>query len=153
MSQPHDALLSDPIPQGDWAGWSKWKGMEPYEDHVGPFYARRDSAGRMVCGCRVQSHNVRSGGIAHGGSLMSFADYALFLIAFDAINGADGVTVSLHADFLAPAPEGARLVARGEVMRGGRSLVFVRGQIDIDGEPGDACVLAFSGVIKLLRPR
>ena len=141
----------DPVLEGDWAGWSKWSGDEPYEDHVGPFYARRDADGRMMTGCRVGSVNLRSGGIAHGGALLSFADYSLFLIAHDAIGGADGVTISLNAEFLSAAPGGARLVARGDVMRSGGSLVFVRGHIETEGE--GVAVLAFSGVIKVKRPR
>ena len=143
--------LSEPIEQGDWAGWSKWLGNEPYEDHVGPFYARRDANGRMICGCHIGPTNVRSGNIAHGGSLMSFADYSLFLIAYDAMNGADGVTITLNSEFLAAAPGGARLIAHGEVLRAGRGLMFVRGRIET--ETDKLAVLAFSGVIKVIRPR
>lgn len=145
QSYPH---LSAPIPDGEWAGWSKWTGDEPFEDMVGPFYARRDADGRMMAGCRMHASSVRAGGIAHGGMLMSFADYSLFMIAQDEIDGQDGVTVSMTSDFLAAAPAGSLLIAKGDVLKRGRNLIFVRGVVSA----GAQSVLAFSAVIKLVGP-
>lgn len=145
----HGIGLGEPIAEGEWAGWRKWLGEEPYEDHVGPFYTRRDETGAWVCGMRVQPKNLRSGGICHGGALVSFADYSLFLLAQDEIGNEDGVTVSLTTEFLAGAPAGALLIASGEVLRKGRSLMFTRGVIKADG----VAVLAFTGVVKLVTRR
>lgn len=141
--------LGEPIETGEWAGWRKWGGDEPFEDHVGPFYTRSDDNGEWICGMRVQPKNLRSGGICHGGALVAFADYSLFLLAYDEIGNTDGVTVSLTTDFLAAAPAGSLLIARGGVLRKGRSLAFMRGVIEADGTP----VLGFSGVVKLISRR
>jgi acyl-coenzyme A thioesterase PaaI-like protein len=80
---------------------------------------------------------------------MTFADYSLFVIAYDQLRGVHSVTVSLNGEFVAGAPLGALLTCRGEVVRAGRSLIFVRGLIDSGGD----AVMSFSGVIKILRPR
>ncbi|WP_439815486.1 PaaI family thioesterase [Zavarzinia sp. CC-PAN008] len=138
-----------PVVGGEWDGWSKWSSDEPFEDHVGPFYARRLADGRMESGFRIQHKNMNGGGAVHGGALMAFADYSLFTIAYDDLRGINSVTVTLNGEFAAAAPLGALLTARGEVVKAGRSLLFVRGLIDLDG----ASVLNFSGVLKLLRPR
>lgn len=138
--------LSGPIASGEWAGWSSWTGDEPFENTVGPFYAKRDCDGSMIAGCRLHGTCLRSGGIAHGGMLMAFADYALFMIGQDEMAGQDAVTVSMTSDFLAAAPEGSLLIARGDVLKRGRNLVFVRGVLTADLTD----VLAFSAVVKLL---
>ncbi|SRR5690349_15212545 len=138
--------LSEPLTEGPWAGWSRWIGDEPFEEAVGPFYARREAGDAFVAGCRMKAMNLRSGGIAHGGMLMTFADFALFMIAQDDIAGQDAITVSMTSDFLAGAPAGSLLVARGDVLKRGRKLLFVRGVVAAD----ETDVLAFSAVIKLI---
>jgi acyl-coenzyme A thioesterase PaaI-like protein len=139
--------LGPAITDGDWKGWSAWTGHEPFEEHVGPFYAKRDDDGRMISGCRALPHNMNGAGSVHGGSLMAFADYSLFMIAYDHTKGIPAVTVTLQGEFLAAAKLGALLVNRGEVLKSGSSLVFVRGVTEADGRP----VFSFSGVLKLLR--
>jgi uncharacterized protein (TIGR00369 family) len=139
--------LGDPLTEGDWAGWSIWSPPDPFEDHVGPFYANRDPDGRMICGCRVQAKNMNGSGIVHGGALLTFADYSLFIVSYDHTRNQPGVTVTLNAEFLSAAPLDARLISRGEVTKAGRSLIFVRGLIEADG----VHVLNYSGVIKLLK--
>lgn len=143
------ADLGPAIDSGPWEGWSAWTGAEPFEDHVGPFYARRAADGSMLCGFRPGPHNLNGGGAVHGGALMSFADYALFMIAYDAMRNRPGVTISCTSEFVGAALGGTLLTARGDVLRSGRSLVFVRGVIDMADEP----VLNFSGIIKTSAPR
>ena len=134
------------VTEGEWTGWLKWMPGDPFEDHVGPFYARRDGEG-MLCAFRPQAHNCNGGGTIHGGTLMTFADYALFMIAGQSGEMMHGVTVTMNSEFVGPARPGEMLTARGEVVRAGKSLVFVRGMIS--GEAG--AVLAFSGTIKRIR--
>jgi acyl-coenzyme A thioesterase PaaI-like protein len=57
--------------------------------------------------------------------------------------------MTMNTDFVGAAEPGRLLTARGEVVREGASIAFVRGLIDDDGRP----VLAFSGTIKKFRPR
>jgi len=149
MDIQHTADLGPPLSDGDWAGWSTWTGSEPFEEFVGPFYARRDPDGRMICGCRAEPKTLNGSGTVHGGALMTFADYSLFLIAYDVLRGLGSVTVTLQGEFLAGAAASARLISRGEVLKAGRSLLFVRGVVEAE----DAPVLSFSGVVKIIRPR
>ncbi|MFT3722930.1 MAG: PaaI family thioesterase [Hyphomonadaceae bacterium] len=148
-NSPQSFGLGPALADGDWEGWSTWTGSEPFEEHVGPFYAKRDDKGQMIAGCRVLPHNLNGAGSIHGGSLMAFADYSLFMIAYDETRDIPAVTVTLQGEFLASTKLGARLVNRGEVLKSGGSLVFVRGTTEADGRP----IFSFSGVLKLVRPR
>ncbi len=127
---------------GEFAGWTWWDD-EPFEtDTVGPFYFRTDDRG-PVAAFRSERRHMNAGGVVHGGCLMAFADFSLFAIAHTGEDGY-GVTVAFTAEFLAGAPEGAWIEARGEVLGGGRSITFVRGLVTADGVP----CLNFSGTLK-----
>ncbi len=139
------AGFEPPAADGIWQGWSMWASHDPFECHAGPFYARREADGSMIAGFRPGDQNMNGGGALHGGSLMTFADYALFIIGHDSIAGRHGVTVSFTSEFIGPAVAGQLLIARGEILRTGRNLIFVRGVIDAEGD----AVLNFSGIIKV----
>jgi uncharacterized protein (TIGR00369 family) len=135
-----------PITEGPWAGWSMWS-ADAFELHAGPFYSRTDADGRAVCAFRAEAKHMNGGGFMHGGCLMTFADYALFAIAGDALAGGHSVTASLSGEFLDSAHEGDLIEATGEVTREGGSLVFIRGTVTTAGRP----LLTFSGIVKKVR--
>ncbi|ONF96538.1 PaaI family thioesterase [Sphingomonas jeddahensis] len=139
---PETRLL--PVTEGEWAGWLRWPGTDPFEDHTGPFFARYDAGGVIECGFRPEAKNSNGGGNVHGGALLTFADFALFMIASAVLPEFHGVTATLNAEFVGAARPSRLLTARGEVVKAGRSLIFVRGTIDDEG----AAVMSFSGVIK-----
>lgn len=127
---------------GEFKGWSTWPD-EPFEyDTAGPFYFRVDEKG-PVAAFRAARKHMNKGGVVHGGCLMAFADFSLFAIAHEQLEGEYGVTVAFNSEFLSGPAEGAYIEARGEVLRSGRNLTFVRGLITGDGK---AC-LNFSGTI------
>lgn len=133
---------------GEFAGWSYWD-TDPFEyEAAGPFFFRKED-GVPVAAFRVAHKHLNGHDIVHGGCLLAFADFALFAIASDEMGDDGGVTVSLTSEFLSGAGKGAFMEARGEVLRAGGSLIFVRGIITGDGEP----CLNFSGTIKRLRKR
>lgn len=154
--EPHDKMQSDartpgssrlmPISEGDWAGWYHYEPSDRFEDHTGPFYCKPDGAG-VVCGFRPEAKNCNAGGNVHGGSVMTFADYALFMIAGGMDASVHGVTVTCNVEFVDGAEPGKLLTARGEVVRAGFSMVFVRGMIC----DGDRPVTVFSGTLKKVR--
>jgi acyl-coenzyme A thioesterase PaaI-like protein len=156
--EPHDKLQSDAdtpgpsrlveVTQGRWAGWHHWEPVDDFEEHAGPFYCREDERG-LVCAFQPEAKNRNGGGNIHGGALMTFADYALFMIAGGLDANVHGVTMTMNCDFVGAGDGDRLLTARGEVVREGGSMVFVRGIIDDDGR----AVLAFSGTIKKFRPR
>ena len=124
----------------DWATWDE----EPFEhDTAGPFYFRVDEKG-PVAAFRAERKHMNAGGVVHGGCLMTFADFALFAIAHENMDNSYGLTVAFTSEFLDGAREGDLIEARGEVLREGGSLVFVRGLVTSNGRP----CLNFSGTLK-----
>jgi uncharacterized protein (TIGR00369 family) len=135
-----------PIAEGEWAGWSGYTG-DPYEDLAGPFYYRTDEAGQVVCAFRAERKHTNTSGNMHGGCLLTFADYAIFMIAKDALVDSGSVTASMNAEFIDASQAGDLIEARGEVVRAGGSMVFLRGMITTSGRP----LLNFSAIIKKIR--
>ena len=130
------------ITEGEFAGWKTWKN-EPFEyETAGPFYLRIDDKG-PVAAFRAERKHMNASGAMHGGCLMTFADYALFAIA-DEVLGGYGVTIAFTSEFLDAALVGEYLEARGDILRNGRSLTFIRGIVTANHRP----VLNFSGTIK-----
>jgi acyl-coenzyme A thioesterase PaaI-like protein len=78
---------------------------------------------------------------------MSFADFSLFAIAdVEGVLNGPAVTVSLNGDFCSFASVGDVLECTGQVVKSGKSMLFVRGMVTNKGEP----IFPFSGVIKRL---
>ena len=140
--------LSPPLQEGPWRGWSFWTGREPFEELAGPFYTRREKDGSYTTGFRPSERNLNSTGILHGGAIATFADYSLFMIAQEAIQGRPSVTATLNNDLMRPARVDTLLTSRGDVLRTTKSLVFVRGIITSEDLP----IVSFSGVIKFINP-
>ncbi|MEQ9434502.1 PaaI family thioesterase [Hyphomonas sp.] len=141
-------MVATEVTEGEFKGWQTWP-EEPFEhDTAGPFYMRTDDQGQ-VAAFRAQRKHMNAGGVMHGGCLMTFADFALFAIAHHGMEGVYGLTVAFTSEFLDGAKEGELIEARGDVLRQGRSLTFVRGLVTADGRP----VLNFSGTIKLRKPK
>ncbi|HVN01618.1 MAG TPA: PaaI family thioesterase [Caulobacteraceae bacterium] len=136
-----------PVLSGEWVGWGRYD-TDPFENLTGPFYARRDPAsGEMVCAFRAERKHMNGGGAMHGGCMVTFADYAIFMIADKELEGVGSVTASLNAEFVDAAQEGEMIEARGQVVRAGGSMVFVRGLVSASGRP----ILNFSAIIKKIR--
>ena len=135
--------------QGEWAGWSWYPGGDPYEDLSGPFYFRMGDDGRPVCAFRVAEKHLNGGRFMHGGCMMTFADFCLFVIARDHLVDARAVTATFNGEFVGTAHEGDLVTCTGEVVKAGRSMVFVRGIIANGPEP----MMSFSSVLKKTRPR
>jgi uncharacterized protein (TIGR00369 family) len=135
-----------PVTEGEWVGWQSYD-TDPYENIAGPYYSRTDEAGRMVCAFRAERKHMNGGGFMHGGCLMTFADYAIFMIAEKELQGSGSVTAQMNADFLDGGREGELVECRGEVVRAGGSMVFVRGLITA----GERTLLSFSAIIKKVR--
>lgn len=134
--------------EGEFKGWQYWP-QEPFESHVGPFYRTVDDDGPLGA-FRAERKHMNAGGVVHGGCLMSFADFMLFSIAWDAFeDGSMGVTMTFNSEFLDGAREGELVTSRGEVTRMGKSTIFVRGMICSDDRP----VVSYSGSIRRFTPR
>ena len=101
----------------------------------------------MRCAFVVEGKHVNGQKALHGGMLMTFADYALFLLARKALGNQRAVTVSFSSEFTAAVGEGEFIEATGEVVHETGGLLFVRGKVFCE----DTVLLNFSAVLKKLR--
>ena len=137
-----------PITEGEWAGWRNW-GADQFEDMTGPFVYRVEDGGKVRCAFRAEKKHMNGGGFMHGGCMMTFADFALFAIAWQELRDVRAVTVSLNGEFISAGAVGDMVEATGEIVKAGGSLVFIRGTLRVADRP----LMTFSGVIKKIKPR
>ena len=121
-------------------------GTDPAEDHIGPFYLRRDTA-QFSAGFLPEAHHGNSMGMVHGGVLMTLADFAMCAQARFDTTDVNIITVSLNVEFVDGAEVGEWLHSEGAVVRRTGSLVFVQGRL----YQGRDAVLSYSGVGKRRR--
>jgi uncharacterized protein (TIGR00369 family) len=133
-------------PQTVPAGFELLGGASVYSRHIGPSYARPESDGVTMVQPTLP-HMCNSGGVLHGGYMMSFADSAVTRAA-GMVTGMAPSTVSFAAEFLAAGTATVPLMTRVEVPRHGRSLAFLRGLLEQNGKP----LLSYSATI-FLRPK
>jgi uncharacterized protein (TIGR00369 family) len=143
-SQPSAATSA--IPQTVPADFELLGNASVYSRHIGPSYARKEKDGASLIQPTLP-HMCNSGGVLHGGYMMSFADSAVTRAA-GLVSGMAPSTVAFAAEFLAAGDSTAPLTARVEVPRHGKSLAFLRGLLEQDGRK----LLSYSATIKL-RPR
>jgi uncharacterized protein (TIGR00369 family) len=138
------------IADGPFAGWTTWsEGADPYETSIGPFCFRVEADGRPRCAFQPRREHLNGGGTIHGGALMSFADFALFGIAHNALNGSHAVTLTCNCEFVGAGALDGVVEAEGEVIRDTRSVIFVRGLVTQASRP----LLSFSGTLKKIARR
>lgn len=134
------------------AGYETWEGHDPFEDHAGPFFFRKNTDGTVTCAFEATPLHCNGGGFLHGGLLMTFADFSLFAFGRDFLQG-PSVTVSFTAEFTAAAGAGDFIEARGEVVRNTGSMVFLRGQVFTGRGEDERILLNYSGIVKRMKKR
>lgn len=126
-------------------GWLLQDFRDGFAYGAGPFYFRADPETPGV-GFFSDKRHANLGGIVHGGALLTLADMALFDICFRALGRFRAVTVTLNSEFLGAASIGEFIEASGELIGGGKSLLFARGLVTAKGE----ALMSFSGAVKRL---
>jgi uncharacterized protein (TIGR00369 family) len=139
--RPDDAVSADAAP----AGW-KTVPAEDYPALIGPFLARRDGDGGWRYGFLAEQRHLNKGGVVHGGMLMSFADDALGMTVWQSVGRRPCTTVQLSTQFVSPVRLGEFVEVRAEVLRATRTVVFVRGVVEVAGR----AVVHADGVWKIL---
>ena len=141
------------IKDGPNQGWMKW---EQNDSHKGRFVQSalnptiwRDEGAQVRAKMASGIEYTNNGGMLHGGFLMSFADMALFAIAYKALVTTYAVTVTCNFEFLGAGEPGVDVEAVGEVIHETRKTIFVRGVI----YQGDRPVLNFSGTLRKIGMR
>lgn len=122
------------------------EGFDPCEDHIGPFYYKRDGD-RFRYAFRVEDQHCNTHGIVHGGVLMTFADYALCMEATSHYADESCITVSFSCEFVSAARLGSLVECTANVTRKTGSLTFVTGEVM---EKEDV-IFTFSAVVKRLK--
>lgn len=133
------------VSSGEFSGWRRLP-LEHFNNHVGPFYHRHEE-GVLVCSFRAEIKNTNANGAVHGGSLLTLADYSMYVAGSQRIGSRNIVTIALGSEFLGAAFAGELLEARTEVLAAGGSLVFLRGVMTAGERP----VLNYSGTFKRVR--
>lgn len=114
----------------------------PFVNRAGGFYVREEADGSRTVGTRIGPDQANSEGFAHGGFLLTFADFALTVITV-------GVTLNLSADFLRPASVGDWVEAQVHIRKRSGTLVFA----DAIARSGDKELLRMSGLFKPFEKR
>ncbi|MBY0318497.1 MAG: PaaI family thioesterase [Reyranella sp.] len=133
------ALVAQSVP----AGFELLSNASVYSRHIGPSYARKETDGASLVQPTLP-HMCNSGGVLHGGYMMSFADSAVTRAA-GLVTGMAPSTVAFAAEFLSAGTATTPITTRVEVPRHGKSLAFMRGLLEQDGRK----LLSYSATIKL----
>ena len=141
------------IKDGPDQGWLKWEQDDSHKGRfaqsaLNPIIWREEGAqvrAKMASGVE----HTNNGGVLHGGFLMSFADMALFAIAYKALETTYAVTVTCNFEFLGAGEPGVDVEAVGEVIKETGKTIFVRAV----AYQGDRAVLNFSGTLRKIGMR
>lgn len=111
---------------------------------VGPVWHKREPEG-LAYGFLAEARHLNRGGIVHGGMLMTFADQAIGFASMDAVPEGRRATIQLDTHFVAAVREGDFVVARSQVVRRTRSVMFMATTLTV----GESVVATASGIWKL----
>lgn len=127
---------------------------DPFETRTGPFFYKKDDNGQYLSAFMPHPNHMNGAGLLHGGMLMSFADYAIFVIALTHLKNDDAaVTVSCHTDFVRGMAPATPVYANGEVTRATTNLLFIRGRIFVPENKTEIMLASFSGILKRFKPK
>ncbi|MBC8240342.1 MAG: PaaI family thioesterase [Alphaproteobacteria bacterium] len=127
------------------AGFNAAAESDTFESLVGPLYEKWDGE-QYVCGFRAAPQHSNRRGVVHGGMLFTFADHTLGNMVWERFENKPCATVTLNVDYMAGAKTGDWIECTGAITRETRSLIFIKGQLTIDGQ----IVMTASGVWKKL---
>jgi len=144
MESQIESVVED---HGEFAGWHIFP-RESFNRHVGPFYHRIES-NAVICAFRPSQKNCNGNDMIHGGSLLSFADFSMYVRAQSHYGTRNVVTISMASEFLGIAQPADLIESRTEVVSAGGSLVVLRGIMTSAQKP----VLNYSGTFKRLSAR
>lgn len=111
-------------------------------------WTRRDGDGFRYA-VQLDERHTNAQGMIHGGVLMTFMDHALSLMVWEAADRAPCSTVHLDSHFLSAVRPPAFVEVDGKILRQGKSLIFARGVLRVEGRD----VMEASGVWSVATPR
>ncbi len=105
--------------------------IDPFEAYIGPYFRRSSPAGTEFCMLLDERH-LNAMGNAHGGLLMTFADAAMGMLAWESVAQHPVVTLGMNLTFQRPAPAGSQLLMTPRITRQTRSMLFIDGELSVD---------------------
>ncbi len=124
-------------------------GLIGYMSHSGGFHFRQISDLEYEYKATIQEYHLNSGGITHGGFIMTLLDSGLGTAVYHSLGGDKKIaTISLDVKFIAPSRKGDTLIGSAKIIKRTRSMVFVRGELRMD----DLVIATGDGIWKILTP-
>jgi len=121
-----------------------------YMGHNGGFQFRRISDLEYEYRATIQDFHLNSGGITHGGFIMTLLDSGLGTAVYRSLGGGKRIaTIALDVKFVAASGEGETLIGSARIIRRTQSMVFVRGELRSDNK----IIATGDGIWKILAPR
>ena len=102
------------------------------------------------CFFECKKHHLNAMGTLHGGMIMSFIDYTMFVICLDSIREQSFVTVSCSTEFLNPSIGDKIIYGNGEITQETKSMIFIKGRIF---NKKNINISTFSGILKKVKPK
>lgn len=144
----HPYSDSNNITEGEFAGWQKASPTDTFNGLVGPYYYLMEEGRAVKVGFKAEAHHMNGGGSVHGGCLMTLADTSLFIFSMHLLKGSGVVTLSFDAQFVSRGLLGDSIIATGEVIRAGKSVIFIKGELS----NAKGTILTYSGILKRTTP-
>jgi acyl-CoA thioesterase len=126
-----EAAAAEPRPTRPPRDWREAARIPSFHREIG-FRIDPDESGEGFCTVvgGVEGRHLNLNGVVHGGVYATALDTAMGGAVVSLLaEGEVTATTSLYVEFLRPAREGQRLRARGDVVRRGRHLAFVEGNL------------------------
>jgi len=122
-------------------------GQLGYMGHNGGLQFRRISELQGEFQATIEDYHLNSGGITHGGYIMTLLDSGLGTAVFRLLGGERRIaTISLNVNFVAASHAGETLIGSARIIKKTRSMVFVRGELCV----GDKIIATADGIWKIL---
>jgi uncharacterized protein (TIGR00369 family) len=125
-------------------GWTL-RSLKGFIEVAGPLWTRREDGG-WAYGLLCEAQHLNPAARVHGGALVTVLDHAISSVAWEACDRAPCVTLQLDTQFLGAVREGQFAEARALVSHRTGNLVFMRGSVQVDGQP----VLMAQAILKVL---
>jgi uncharacterized protein (TIGR00369 family) len=118
-----------------------------YMGHNGGFHFRQIADSEYEYKATIQDFHLNSGGITHGGFIMTLMDSGLGTSVYQSLGGKHRIaTISLDVKFVAPSHLGETLIGSAQIIKKTRSMVFVRGELFV----ADKVIATADGIWKIL---
>ncbi|MBP6013376.1 MAG: PaaI family thioesterase [Alphaproteobacteria bacterium] len=125
------------------AGYNAVFGDTGFNKYIGPVWQSPDGKEFIF---DVRDIHLNGGATLHGGMAMALADIVMGKSVNDALEGGRAMTISLNCDLIGPARLGDRIRGTATITRRTRSIVFIAGELAVEGKP----ILTATGLWKIV---